>query len=301
VVIAIIGVLIALLLPAVQAARAAAARMTCSNKLRQIGLAAAVYMDANPEKLPNGGNVLTFGTNSSTNLISGFVPLLAFMEQTALYQNLSSLSTADLDGAAGTAGAPNLGLTKPLQNFVCPHGNPGNLSGGYTCYRQCQGSGYYNQVSESGATFKDSSGTDVNPYTAVAITGSSAPQGTFVFASGKIEGTFPQDGFSNTVFYSEALAGALIKGTSDANFGVTFFGGYPAQTGFSTGAVPNTASSAPGSVTAWTAAYVTSGHPGGACNVCYGDVAVKSVTGNTDPNVWKCLGAKNDGLAVTPP
>ena len=55
VVIAIIGVLVGLLLPAVQQAREAARRSACGNKMKQNALAMHTYADAN-RSLPSGSN-----------------------------------------------------------------------------------------------------------------------------------------------------------------------------------------------------------------------------------------------------
>lgn len=85
VVIAIIGVMVGLLLPAVQAAREAARRMSCSNNLKQLGLALHNYHDTYGS-LPYRHGMPT----QLNNAMSGFVSLLPFFEQQSLHDQIAS-------------------------------------------------------------------------------------------------------------------------------------------------------------------------------------------------------------------
>ncbi|RCS44640.1 DUF1559 domain-containing protein [Bremerella cremea] len=119
VVIAIIGVLVSLLLPAVQQAREAARRMQCSNNCKQLGLAFHNYHDTF-RSFPFSWNFTT-----DMNASSWGTQLLPFMEQGNLADRIDpkvpSFNEAASMGFPSASVTSNLAaIATPVEMFMCP-------------------------------------------------------------------------------------------------------------------------------------------------------------------------------------
>jgi prepilin-type N-terminal cleavage/methylation domain-containing protein/prepilin-type processing-associated H-X9-DG protein len=110
VVIAIIGVLVGLLLPAVQKVRAAAARIKCANNLKQIALAAHNYHGAY-EKFPPGLQLNGASGRNSTV----FVEILPFIEMQNVYALWDFSDPAANQGPNASAPAATV-----IPTYICP-------------------------------------------------------------------------------------------------------------------------------------------------------------------------------------
>jgi prepilin-type N-terminal cleavage/methylation domain-containing protein/prepilin-type processing-associated H-X9-DG protein len=134
VVIAIIAVLIGLLLPAVQKAREAAARMQCVNNLKQQGLAIHNFYDQNKALPTSGETITTDGQTTAFSYHSFFTQILTFVEHGDVYQ------TMDLRYVYNdTTNAPQnkLAAQNAFPEFLCPS-NPLRPKSG----RDSKGYGY---------------------------------------------------------------------------------------------------------------------------------------------------------------
>jgi prepilin-type N-terminal cleavage/methylation domain-containing protein/prepilin-type processing-associated H-X9-DG protein len=124
VVITIVGLLVALLLPAVQTAREAARRVQCTNNLKQIGLALHGYHDAQG-MFPSGFSLDNPGAGFAMPGWAWGARLLGGLEQSALYnainQNLSYIAPAQ-----------RTVIETRISVFLCPSsGGSGPMSTGF--------------------------------------------------------------------------------------------------------------------------------------------------------------------------
>jgi prepilin-type N-terminal cleavage/methylation domain-containing protein/prepilin-type processing-associated H-X9-DG protein len=192
VVIAIIAILIGMLLPAVQKVRSAAARMSCSNNLKQIGIALHSYNDSN-NKLPPG--------SSKANL-SWQVFLLPHLEQDPLFKQFN-LSKAYND-TSGTPSNRSLVINYRVPGYLCPSmdseritGNQSNESiSGENAYT----TSYYGNMGPKGTN--PATGTAYTVTSASTTHGGYATQGVLYHAS-EVQVSNMPDGTSNTIAVGE--------------------------------------------------------------------------------------------------
>ncbi|MEQ8209708.1 MAG: DUF1559 domain-containing protein [Lacipirellulaceae bacterium] len=301
VVVAIIGVLVALLLPAVQAAREAARRAQCSSRLRQLGIAVHQFHDRE-QRLPRGaiwahgedgyqrGNTLLF--------------LLPYLELQNVYDAVDR--TKDVDYQEYPDGT--LIATTPVPGFICPTTQGEGPTSGYEFPVS-------NYVASKGPTaminredrFSCSEYEDWNEYALAPHHDNDDPH-NFAGPFHRHDSVYSRfrevtDGLSNTVFFSETRA--YCNGHAAHGWLWTISG-----QGYLTTLVPinyNTCEHGdePGngcrSRENWNMSQgFKSLHPDGV-NIMMGDNAVRFLNEDIDHQLFQYLGAKADGQVAQLP
>jgi prepilin-type N-terminal cleavage/methylation domain-containing protein/prepilin-type processing-associated H-X9-DG protein len=294
VVIAIISILIGLLLPAVQKVREAANRMSCSNNLKQIGLAAHNYHDT-VGKLPVGQIPATE--------FSALSQMLQFIEQDNVF-NLINFNLDVYDPANDPA------RMKAIKIFNCPSDvtNPLPSRGGSINYMANKG---------SGIVWEDTSGPNV---------GMPPADGVFIWGA-QYRFSDITDGLSQTAFFSERIFGdgsnAVVSPIADVFLALSspttpddaiqqcnaiditdlshqfpFFMGAPWMDGQHTymhSAPPNTRSC--GFLFVLRAVMPASSRHTGGVNVLLGDGSVHFIQNGVSLNTWRAMGTRG-GLDI---
>ncbi|MCC6491587.1 MAG: DUF1559 domain-containing protein [Pirellulales bacterium] len=224
VVIAIIGVLVALLLPAVQAAREAARRSQCTNNARQVGLACQNYHSAMGSLPPGYGMLPEDGYGKG---VGGGTPyaewswaarIFSYMEQGTIAQQI------DWNWNPGGTAIPPRGIKEvvsaKLPAFHCPSDNSTqtNWNDGKVCFAGAALTEGYGRISYAGnfGNCADTTPPGTAPATASAL---EAPRentryprldGVFSYNHGD---KFSQitDGTTNTLLTAEIIPGGVCS------------------------------------------------------------------------------------------
>lgn len=312
VVIAIIGVLVGLMLPAVQKVRESANRIHCVNNLKQFSLACTSYHtdhDVYPPGalcLPNESSWSDKDWNSNKG--TWLVYSLPYMEQNNLYNQIPNLMVPYFDsiGAAERAGVlPKIfpGLRCPSDGFAFtgPYSNYAGSMGPQCLDNKCgvnPFASYCNMPAWGYTISSDDSSTSNTGDARGAFSRGGAPIGMVELS----------DGLSNTLFIGESLP-AQINHMRDTNW-YTRYGtqclstiipiNYP---------ISETDPSWCGATSAGPAHSMTnnnvswgfkSRHPGGV-NFAFADGSVRFVSQSIDHKLYQLLGCRNDGQPASPP
>lgn len=202
VVISIIGVLVGLLLPAVQAAREAARRMSCGNNMKQLVLALHNYHDSN-NSFPAG---VVFGPGKRPYQIpyhhTWLESILPFMEQTALYNNTNRNLRVWGQAIVGSR----------LPALQCPSD---------ATYRN-----QYDLTSITPTNYSGSEGYDWQPTYAIRPTPEWVALG--FTKRGDLSGLFTVSRFNNIASITDGTSNTMIVGETDTS---GFGGGTISQSG----------------------------------------------------------------------
>jgi len=281
VVIAIIGVLVALLLPAVQAARESARRMTCSNNLKQIGLAIQLYED-NKKELPYTRRDLRE---------TALVLLLPYLEQANLFDlwDFDLLYYDQIDAARLAAVPAYFCPSRRSAGDAAAGSIAGDVQGGSTMHVPGALSDYISSAGDPSGNLDRWWG--INP-----------ANGAFNFGPGAVERspvTLAKitDGLSNTIFYGEKHIPQVGNNPANVGFGKgadssVFNGDFAASFRKLGVGAPLARGDVDPSVLLF-----GSSHPG-ICQFVFGDGSVRSLAVEADELVLGFLANREDGQVI---